>query len=129
MIDVGFLAEGEALEWVPENAGTAHVATVGVDGTLKLEDGTVHATPSAAAKHLVGYEVNGWRVWQVRRTRGKLSEEWDRMGHGGSAHLDGGVTTPNTTEDVRAGLSDSEFIEALPPSLLVAGRSCCGKCA
>ena len=42
--------------------GERHTARVGADGTLHLEDGHVADSPSAAARHLAGYEVRLARV-------------------------------------------------------------------
>ena len=58
------LAPDEELVWERRNNGERHTARVGADGTLVLEDGHVADSPSAAARHLAGYEVNGWRVWR-----------------------------------------------------------------
>ena len=58
------LSPDEELVWERRNNGERHTARVGADGTLLLEDGHVADSPSAAARHLAGYEVNGWRVWR-----------------------------------------------------------------
>ena len=78
------LTPDEELVWERRNNGERHTARVGADGTLVLEDGHVADSPSAAARHLAGYEVNGWRVW--RRADGTpLADLWgtrgDRRGH------------------------------------------------
>ena len=65
--------------WERRNNGERHTARVGADGTLHLEDGHVADSPSAAARHLAGYEVNGWRVW--RRADGTpLADLWGPPG-------------------------------------------------
>jgi hypothetical protein len=54
-----------------------------VDGKLRLEDGHSFSTPSAAAIHVTGSNVNGWRFWKcklpgasefvlIERLRGKM---------------------------------------------------------
>ena len=69
------LSPDEELVWERRNNGERHTARVGADGTLHLEDGHVADSPSAAARHLAGYEVNGWRVW--RRADGTpLADLW-----------------------------------------------------
>ena len=69
------LSPDEELVWERRNNGERHTAKVCADGTLVLEDGHVADSPSAAARHLAGYEVNGWRVW--RRADGTaLGELW-----------------------------------------------------
>ena len=76
------LVPDEALVWERRNNGERHTARVGADGTLLLEDGHVADSPSAAARHLAGYEVNGWRVW--RRADGTpLSDLWGSRGNRG----------------------------------------------
>ena len=79
------LSPDEELVWERRNNGERHTARVGADGTLHLEDGPVADSPSAAARHLAGYEVNGWRVW--RRADGTpLADLWgppgERRGEG-----------------------------------------------
>jgi len=36
------------------------------DGKLELEDGRKFTTPSAAAMHITGSNVNGWRFWKCK---------------------------------------------------------------
>ncbi|HXH49681.1 MAG TPA: hypothetical protein VNM47_10065 [Terriglobia bacterium] len=36
------------------------------DGKLELEDGRRFSTPSAAAVHITGRNVNGWRFWKCK---------------------------------------------------------------
>ncbi len=36
------------------------------DGKLELSDGAKFTTPSAAAIHITGSNVNGWRFWKCR---------------------------------------------------------------
>ena len=36
------------------------------DGKLELSDGHKFTTPSAAAIHVTGSNVNGWRFWKCR---------------------------------------------------------------
>ena len=75
------LSPDEELVWERRNNGECHTARVGADGTLHLEDGHVADSPSAAARHLAGYEVNGWRVW--RRADGTpLADLWGPRGEG-----------------------------------------------
>ena len=76
------LLPDEELVWERRNNDERHTARVGADGTLVLEDGHVADSPSAAARHLAGYEVNGWRVW--RRADGTpLSDLWGSRGNRG----------------------------------------------
>jgi hypothetical protein len=36
------------------------------DGKLELSDGHIFTTPSAAAMHITGSNVNGWRFWRCK---------------------------------------------------------------
>ena len=94
------LSPDEELVWERRNNGERHTARVGADGTLHLEDGHVADSPSAAARHLAGYEVNGWRVW--RRADGTaLAELWGpaaTVAEGATAARHGRVAA-DATED------------------------------
>jgi len=75
MITEGLIEADEQLVWERRNNGEHHTARVAEDGRLHLEDGHVAESPSAAARHLTGYEVNGWRVWK-RADGSALGEVW-----------------------------------------------------
>ena len=92
----------EELVWERRNNGERHTARVGADGTLVLEDGHVADSPSAAARHLAGYEVNGWRVWRRRRrhrrsptsgAQGRREGRREGRRHGGGATARRGLTS------------------------------------
>jgi Restriction Enzyme Adenine Methylase Associated len=94
MISAGLLAPDEELVWERRNNGERHTARVGPDGTLTLDDGHVADSPSAAARHLAGYEVNGWRVWRRSSDGMSLGElsggrEGRREGGGRRGHRRG----------------------------------------
>lgn len=59
----GRLGVGQRLLWRRRNLNQVHHATVMADGALRLDDGSVHATPSAAATALAGNQQNGWKVF------------------------------------------------------------------
>ncbi|MEU9412086.1 hypothetical protein AB0E08_41220 [Streptomyces sp. NPDC048281] len=63
MLADGRLSVGQRLVWRRRNLGQVHQVTVTADGGLRLEDGVVHATPSAAATALAGNQQNGWKVF------------------------------------------------------------------
>ena len=71
LIEAGLLQVGDTLEW--RRRSSTHYATVMEDGQLRLEDGSIFASPSAAGKALSGYEVNGWRSWGRSVDRVRLS--------------------------------------------------------
>jgi hypothetical protein len=89
LIDAGLIEPDEKLVWERRNSGELHTARVAADGCLHLEDGHVAESPSAAARHLTGYEVNGWRVWK-RADGTALGELWaGREGRRGHRHGEG----------------------------------------
>jgi hypothetical protein len=47
------------------------------DGSLRLEDGSIHKTPSGAAKHVRKRESNGWVEWGLAGTDLRLSHLWN----------------------------------------------------
>jgi hypothetical protein len=52
-------------EFIADYKGRAHSAVV-KDGRLEIGDGTKFTTPSAAAVHITGNNVNGWRFWKCK---------------------------------------------------------------
>lgn len=59
----GRLRAGQRLVWRRRNLRQEHHVTVVADGSLRLDDGSTHSTPSAAATALAGNQQNGWRVF------------------------------------------------------------------
>jgi hypothetical protein len=47
--------------------GRRREATVDAEGRLHLDDGTVHSSPSSAARSVARHSVNGWTFWRVQR--------------------------------------------------------------
>ena len=52
-------------------------AQVMEDESLRLEDGTIHKTPSGAAKYVRIRESNGWTEWGVLGTTLRLNDLWN----------------------------------------------------
>ena len=52
-------------EFMADYKGKAYSAIVN-DGKLELDNGGEFTTPSAAAVHVTGGSVNGWRFWKCR---------------------------------------------------------------
>lgn len=64
LMEAGLLTAGQRLTWRRRNLGELHTAFVTDDGGIRLMDGTVHRSPSGAAKTAAGVtSVNGWGAW------------------------------------------------------------------
>ncbi|MCX4798232.1 hypothetical protein OG497_30170 [Streptomyces sp. NBC_01242] len=63
LITEGRLHVGQRLVWRRRNLKQVHHAVVVDGGGLRLDDGSVHATPSSAATALAGNQQNGWKVF------------------------------------------------------------------
>ncbi|WP_137233866.1 DUF4357 domain-containing protein [Streptomyces sp. BPSDS2] len=63
LIADGRLSVGQRLVWHRRNLRQRHHAVVMDGGGLKLDDGSIHATPSSAATALAGNPQNGWRAF------------------------------------------------------------------
>jgi len=66
----------DELTWERRQQGRKYVAWVTREGALQFDDGTIHSTPSGAARALAGYEVNGWRQWRHTGSGKTLDELW-----------------------------------------------------
>ena len=55
----------EGSEFVVEHKGKQRSGVV-KNGKLVLDDGFAFTTPSAAAVHVTGKNVNGWRFWKCK---------------------------------------------------------------
>ncbi|MFF3275207.1 hypothetical protein ACFYWU_30380 [Streptomyces chrestomyceticus] len=65
LLSDGRLTTGQALIWHRRNLGQVHTAFVTADGKLRLDNGTVHDTPSGACFAAAGIAINGWSAWQT----------------------------------------------------------------
>jgi len=52
-------------EFISDYKGQSH-SGIAKDGKLELSDGHRFSTPSSAAAHITGNNVNGWRFWKCR---------------------------------------------------------------
>lgn len=78
LVALGVLDAEEKFIWKRRGEAKPHVAWVTAEGWMRLEDQTVHGTPSGAARYLAGYAVNGWDVW-LRAVNGqRLSDVWTK---------------------------------------------------
>lgn len=63
----GRLRVGQRLVWRRRNLRQVHHAEVLPNGDLRIEDGSVHTTPSGAASALAGNPQNGWRAFATEQ--------------------------------------------------------------
>ena len=76
LLSSGIIEVGTILE-LRKGASAGKTAQVMEDGSLRLEDGTVHKTPSGAAVHIRKRNANGWIEWGLIGTDLRLSDLWN----------------------------------------------------
>ena len=75
LVEQGILQIGEQLVWHRRSLKTSYAAVVNKDGTITLSNGSVHRTPSGAARALNNKKpIDGWLAWKVVRTGKSLNE-------------------------------------------------------
>lgn len=65
LLAAGRLSPGQRLTWRRRNLGEAHTAYVTDDGYLRLEDGSIHHSPSGACEAVANCKINGWTAWHT----------------------------------------------------------------
>jgi hypothetical protein len=76
LLSSGILEVGTILE-LRKGMSAGKTAQIMEDGSLRLEDGSIHKTPSGAAKHVRKRESNGWVEWGLAGTDLRLSHLWN----------------------------------------------------
>jgi hypothetical protein len=76
LISSGILEIGTILE-LRKGMSAGKTAQVMEDGSLRLEDGSIHKTPSGAAVHIRNRSANGWVEWGLVGTDLRLSDLWN----------------------------------------------------
>jgi hypothetical protein len=76
LISSGILEIGTILE-LRKGTSAGKTAQVVEDGSLRLEDGSIHKTPSGAAVHIRKRSANGWVEWGLVGTDLRLSDLWN----------------------------------------------------
>lgn len=76
VLDAGLLLPGERLVWKRPRLGEQWFATVTDDGKMRLEDGTVCASPSAASRAVSGSSGNALNSWRRVTDGAKLADIW-----------------------------------------------------
>lgn len=76
VVAAGLLIPGETLVWDRPRKGERWIATVTGDGKFRLEDGSEHSSPTAAAKAAAGGRSAGLDVWRRTSTGERLSDIW-----------------------------------------------------
>ena len=77
VVQAGLLIPGEKLVWERPRKGERWFATVTEDGRFRLDDGSEHSSPTAAAKAAAGGKASGGLdVWKRTSDGRRLSEIW-----------------------------------------------------
>ena len=76
LISGGMLEVGTILE-LRKGKSAGKTAQVMEGGSLRLEDGTIHKTPSGAAVHIRKHSANGWIEWGLIGSNLRLSDLWN----------------------------------------------------
>lgn len=99
LLDAGMVVANEPVEFVRPRIGDRYDATILGDGTFRLDDGSVHLSPSLAAMRAADLPAyDGWYAWRVPRLGGtKLHELREKF----IADSEGGADTGGD-----AGLAD-----------------------
>ena len=88
VVRVGLLSKGDVLSWHRPRKGETHRAVVTADSRLRLSDGTVVKSPTAAAARVAGTSGHSLRVWKREsdgKSLGTLWELYERRFSPGSA--------------------------------------------
>lgn len=76
LLSSGILEVGTILE-LRKGKSAGKTAQVIEDGSLRLEDGSIHKTPSGAAVHIRKRNANGWVEWGLVGTDLRLTDLWN----------------------------------------------------
>lgn len=76
LLSSGILEVGSILE-LHGGKSQGQTAQVLEGGTLRLEDGTVHKSPSGASSHIRERNSNGWTDWKLKGTDLDLNDLWN----------------------------------------------------
>ena len=80
LINAGLVSDGSKV--FANFEGGLREATLDDQGRLHLDDGTVHRTPSGAARRVTGHETNGWNFWRLEVDGNAVSLKELRDQHG-----------------------------------------------
>jgi hypothetical protein len=68
LLSSGRVKVGQSLTYHRRKVGKFYSAIIQHDGTIRTEDGAVHKTLSAAARHFSGRPIDGWIAWKLEGT-------------------------------------------------------------
>ena len=78
LLRAGFIKAGDEVEYRERRRGVVHKGHITADGAVAT-DGRPPSSPSSALGHLVGYSVNGWKLWVHVKSGERLSVLRDRL--------------------------------------------------
>jgi hypothetical protein len=76
LLSAGILEVGSILEF-RKGVNAGKTAQVMEDGLLRLEDGSIHKSPSGASRHIIKRASNGWTAWRLSGTDLRLTDLWN----------------------------------------------------
>jgi hypothetical protein len=76
LLSAGILEVGSILEF-RKGVNAGKTAQVMEDGLLRLEDGSIHKSPSGASRHIIKMASNGWTAWRLSGTDLRLTDLWN----------------------------------------------------
>jgi hypothetical protein len=78
LVGADLLRPGDELVWQRRRAKLSHVCTVTEDARLRLDDGSLHSSPSGAANKAASGSYDGWECWRLKdgRLLSQLREDY-----------------------------------------------------
>jgi hypothetical protein len=73
LIRRGVVRKGQLI--VMQHYGEERTAVIQENGSVRLDDGSMHNSSSGAARRVCGSEVNGFRVWHIDDIDGPTLDE------------------------------------------------------
>ena len=75
LVTEGLLDVGDELYWSRPQVGEVNVATIAEGGQLRVSDGDLYESPTAATRHFTTSNYNGWKQWRMGSEDGPTLDE------------------------------------------------------